>query len=213
MPQSNGAMRSPLGVLCVCRGRHVGSFIPRGVRTSTPFCYSSSRRHKMAASVYPKWLPFGRTRYGEAELTSAGFQIPYKWLLQREDDTAANCHIWLSKLIMDLGFSSLSCEGLGCACNYLDISLTHIMLLSMSFPLVANRLSAALWYSRCQRRIKTTTIAQTKGQKTGYVFLSSAYQFNMCSWQWCKCPRERGSKICAQTYTHHRQQDGREQKQ
>lgn len=35
----------------------------------------------------------------------------------------------------------------------------------MSSPLVANRLSAALWYSRCQRRIKTTTIAQNKRDK------------------------------------------------
>lgn len=77
-------VRSPgshLGVLCVCRGRHVGSFIPRGVGTSTPFCYSSSRCHKMAAGAFPQWLPFGRTRYGEAE--SASFQIPYQWLLQR----------------------------------------------------------------------------------------------------------------------------------
>lgn len=95
-------------------------------------------------------------------------KIPCKWLLRREDDTTANCHMRLSKLIMDFwDIHSLSCEGSGCVRNYRDRSLTHIILLSMSFPLVANRLSVALWYSRCQRRIKNHNNCTNKGTKDG----------------------------------------------
>ena len=65
-----------LGIWCLCRRRHMGSFLQRGVRTSTPFCYSSSRCHEMAARTYQNWRVVGTARHSNAELTKTVFYRP-----------------------------------------------------------------------------------------------------------------------------------------